>query len=80
MTIESMLHGHMARADEDGLNIIRKCCEEMINIAMMHPGFQPLIDQLEDQIAIADTNIEGLRREDRIAEQSARYREDRPNA
>lgn len=80
MNIQTMLYGYRARASEDDLNEIRVVCEELLTIALSHSAFQPMANELEDEIESIDIDIEGLRREDRYAEQNAKYREDRPNA
>lgn len=75
-------HGYRARAamDEDDLNVMRDICGKCIVDIGGHPAFQRLLEMFEDEIKSIDTDIEGLRREDRYAEQNAKYREDRPNA
>ena len=80
MQIKSMLHGHLAIADEDGLIEIRKACLDMAKVADIHSCFKPLFVQLWSQIDIIDSYIDSLHREDKYAEENAKYKEDRPNA
>lgn len=80
MNIQTMLYGYRARASEDELNIMRKVCQAIKAATEGHDAFVPLYDQADDEIRSIDIDIEGLRREQKWAEQNAKYREDRPNA
>lgn len=80
MNIQTMLYGYRARASEDELNIMRKVCQSIKAATEGHDAFVTLYDQADDEIRSIDIDIEGLRREQKWAEQNAKHREDRPNA
>jgi hypothetical protein len=80
MNISTMLLGHMARADEDKLNDMRQVCQKIMVVTEGHDEFVLLYDEAEEQVRAIDYLIEDIRREERYAEETARYREDRPNA
>lgn len=80
MNIQTMLYGYRARANEDELNIMRKVCQAIKAVTEGHDAFVPLYDQADDEIRSIDIDIEGLRREQKWAEQNAKHKEDRPNA
>ncbi len=80
MNISTMLLGHMARADEDKLNRLRKGCRALMASIEDYDEFVLLYDEAQEQVRAIDCLIDDIRREDAIAEQNAKYREDRPNA
>ncbi len=80
MNISTMLLGHMARADEDRLNRFRRVCHNIMDAVDGHDEFVLLYDEAEEQVRAIDCLIDDLRREERYAEENAKYREDRPNA
>ena len=83
MKIQEMLYGWFSTALEEEMVQMRATLEAMIDAAGSRPKHDPLallMDDLIDTLDSIDTNIEGLRREQKLAEQNAKYREDRPNA
>jgi hypothetical protein len=80
MKIQEMLYGWQARASEDELNQMRLKLTMMMLAAEGCDALNLIYDDLKDTISSIDTDIEGMRREERYAEQNAKYREDRPNA
>lgn len=80
MNIETMLLGHKARADEDRLNELRQDCVGIMALLEGKDAWALFYDEAKAQVEDIDGLIEGLRREDRYAEQNAKYREGRPNA
>lgn len=80
MNISTMLLGHMARADEDKLNELRQVCRGIMSAVEGHDEFVLLYDEAEEQVRAIDCLIDDLRRENKWAEENAKYREDRPNA
>lgn len=80
MKIQEMLYGWQARADEEEMNQMRLRLTMMMLAAEGCDALNLIYDDLKDTISSIDSDIEGLRREERYAEQNAKYREDRPNA
>lgn len=55
-------------------------CEAIQKIICRETVFNPFSDRLQDAIDALEINLEGARRTERMAEENAKYREDRPNA
>lgn len=76
-------HGFRATASEAELEDTRARLQAALDVLLPEYKHDPLmlfIDKISGEIETLDIDIAGLRREDRIAEENAKYREDRPNA
>ena len=80
MFIETMLLGHKAIAGEDKLESMRQVCKAIMRVTELKDEWVLLYNEAEQQVVKIEALIDDLRREDAIAEQNAKYREDRPNA
>ena len=81
MNIQTMLLGHMARADEYKLNDMRQVCQKIMAVTEGYDEFVLLYDEAEEQVRAIDLLIDDLRREDAIAERNYELglKNDRPN-
>lgn len=55
-------------------------CQKIMVVTEGCDEFVLLYDEAEEQVRAIDCLIDDLRREERYAEENAKYREDRPNA
>lgn len=75
--------GYKATASLESYQDTRNRLQDALDALMPEYKYDPLItliDGIANEIDSIDIDIEGLRREQKWAEENAKYREDRPNA
>lgn len=80
MKITDLFITTTANASTEDLERWRDICNAIMTLTHNEPVFNPFNDNLQSAIDGLDIDIAGSRREDRIAEENAKYREDMPNA